>query len=31
MILKDTHTCQFHPERFTLWTRIAREEIERAD
>jgi len=25
MILKDTHTCEHHPERFTLWTRIARE------
>ncbi len=29
MILKDTHTCEFHPERFDLWTQIAREEIER--
>ena len=29
LILKDTHTCQNHPERFTEWTRIAREEIER--
>lgn len=28
MILKDTHTCQHHPERFDEWTRIAREEIE---
>jgi hypothetical protein len=27
MILKDTHTCEFHPERFDCWTRIAREEI----
>jgi hypothetical protein len=23
MILKDTHTCENHPERFTEWTRIA--------
>jgi hypothetical protein len=29
MILKDTHTCEYHPERFDAWTRIAREEIER--
>ena len=29
MILKDTHTCQNHPERFDRWTQIAREEIER--
>lgn len=27
MILKDTHTCQNHPERFDMWTRIAREVI----
>jgi len=27
MILKDTHTCEGHPERFTEWTRIARELI----
>jgi len=27
MILKDTHTCQFHPERFDIWTQIARELI----
>jgi hypothetical protein len=27
MILKDTHTCEHHPERFDAWTRIAREEI----
>ena len=27
MILKDTHTCEHHPERFDEWTRIAREEI----
>lgn len=25
MILKDTHTCQNHPERFTIWTDIAQE------
>ena len=25
MILKDTHTCEGHPERFTRWTEIARE------
>jgi len=25
MILKDTHTCEHHPERFTEWTRIAQE------
>ena len=25
MILKDTHTCDNHPERFTIWTDIARE------
>ena len=31
MILKDTHTCEFHPERFDRWTRIAREEIRRMD
>ena len=30
MILKDTHTCEFHPERFDRWTQIAREEIERS-
>jgi hypothetical protein len=28
MILKDTHTCEQHPERFDRWTHIAREEIE---
>lgn len=27
MILKDTHTCEHHPERFDEWTRIAREVI----
>ena len=25
MILKDTHTCDHHPERFTVWTDIAQE------
>ena len=25
MILKDTHTCEHHPERFDQWTQIARE------
>ena len=25
MILKDTHTCEGHPERFTRWTEIAKE------
>lgn len=29
MILKDTHTCEHHPERFDRWTKIAREEINR--
>ena len=27
VILKDTHTCEGHPERFDEWCRIAREEI----
>jgi hypothetical protein len=27
IILKDTHTCERHPERFDEWTRIAREII----
>lgn len=27
MILKDTHTCENHPERFDIWTQVAREEI----
>lgn len=27
MILKDTHTCQHHPERFDRWTQIAWEEV----
>lgn len=30
MILKDTHTCGGHPERFTRWTEIARELVEGA-
>ena len=30
IILKDTHTCQGHPERFDEWTRIARELVEDA-
>ena len=25
MVLKDTHTCEHHPERFTIWTDIAQE------
>jgi hypothetical protein len=28
MILKDTHTCEHHPERFTQWTAVARELVE---
>jgi hypothetical protein len=28
MILKDTHTCEHHPARFTAWTDIARELVE---
>ena len=28
MILKDTHTCENHPERFTIWADTAREAIE---
>ena len=28
MILKDTHTCDHHPERFDEWSRIAREEVD---
>ena len=27
IILKDTHTCEHHPERFDRWTQIAREVI----
>ena len=29
LILKDTHTCEHHPERFDRWSAIAREEVER--
>ena len=29
MVLKDTHTCEHHPERFTQWTDIARELAEK--
>jgi hypothetical protein len=29
MVLKDTHTCEHHPERFDRWTQIAREEADR--
>lgn len=28
VILKDTHTCEHHPERFTAWTQVARELVE---
>ncbi len=28
MVLKDTHTCEHHPERFDRWTRIARELVD---
>jgi hypothetical protein len=31
IILKDTHTCDGHPERFTEWTRIARQLIQDDD
>jgi len=30
MILKDTHTCEHHPERFDRWTQAARQAIEEA-
>jgi hypothetical protein len=30
MILKDTHTCQGHPERFDAWTKIARRVVDEA-
>jgi len=30
VILKDTHTCESQPGRFDDWSRIAREEIDRA-
>lgn len=29
MVLKDTHTCNGDPDRFDLWTRIAKEEARR--
>lgn len=29
LVLKDTHTCEQRPERFTRWTEIARELVER--
>jgi hypothetical protein len=29
MILKDTHTCESRPDRFTRWSQIARAEVER--
>jgi len=28
IVLKDTHTCENHPERFTIWSDIARKLIE---
>jgi hypothetical protein len=28
IILKDTHTCEHHPERFTAWTDVVRELVE---
>ena len=31
IILKDTHTCEHHPERFNAWCRIAREEVTRLE
>lgn len=30
MILKDTHTCENHPERFTQWTDIAQDLVSMA-
>jgi hypothetical protein len=30
MILKDTHTCEHHPERFDQWCRVAREVVAEA-
>jgi len=30
IILKDTHTCENHPERFTRWSEICREELDAA-
>ena len=29
IVLKDTHTCEHHPERFDSWTKIATEEVSR--
>jgi hypothetical protein len=29
MILKDTHTCEHHPERFDRWSQITRQEADR--
>ncbi|MBN1933439.1 MAG: hypothetical protein JW934_02175 [Anaerolineae bacterium] len=29
MVLKDTHTCEHHPERFDRWTQIVWQEVER--
>jgi hypothetical protein len=29
IILKDTHTCEYHPERFDRWAQIARQEVDR--
>ena len=29
LILKDTHTCEHHPERFTQWTDVAQALVER--
>lgn len=31
IILKDTHTCCNEPHRFDMWTRIAREEVDRLE
>lgn len=31
MILKDTHTCEHHPERFDQWTQVARRVVEEED
>jgi hypothetical protein len=31
IILKDTHTCCNEPQRFDMWTRIAREEVDRLE
>jgi hypothetical protein len=28
MILKDTHTCENQPQRFAVWSRIAREQVD---